>query len=231
MPFRRLFVYKQLCLLLLTTSSLISAHITWSPPENISDLNLESYYESIALDPSGNAVALWTSYNQPAGLLQLYAATKLLGQPWIPDGPISPSTMWGGNGALAVDLSGNALVVWVGNISGTEKFYAVTKLFGNIWSAISEIAPVQATDYVLAIDPYSTARVIWYVQSPGLFQVWVSESTFSGGWGSWSAPQLLSGASTGSIYPDMAIDPSGNTVAVWEDSQTIVAAIKPNLKK
>jgi hypothetical protein len=209
---------------ILLICSCLQANYTWSPPVQVSDPTYESYAPSIAIDPQGNAVAVWTTYEQSMGLLVVQASTKLYGQPWSAPQIISIPGELSSYGAVKVDSQGNAVAVWGANVGGNG-IRSATKLFGQAWSVPDLVPTINGgIGYAFALDNNGNISILWYEQIPMVgFQVYSSERTLSSMW----SPALRMSPSNSAIYPNIGIDANGNVIGTWEDGQSIVAASKP----
>ena len=103
-----------------------------------------AYTPQIAVDPMGNATAVWQQ-SVSSGPIIISASTKVYGGTWQsadrPDGSSSSHSSF--NPQIAVDSMGNATVVWqwFDNVSETI-IQASTKLYGGAWQTT---APVEVT--------------------------------------------------------------------------------------
>ncbi len=214
---------KTLSCLLLICSSLF-ANFTWTPDVQISDPSVQGEAPNIVLDPNGNAVAVWGIYNYSLGQLVVQAATKLYGQPWSAPETISNPVELSAEPLVVVDPNGNALAVW-GSNNGI--LHSSTKFFGQPWSPQDSVplGGSGAEGFDLVMDMNGLATLIWYEQTFMVgFKVYASEKPLGG---SWDAVATLLSGSGGAIYPAVGIDAAGNVTGTWEDSQNIVAALKP----
>ena len=210
--------------ILLLICSCLQANYTWLPPVQLSDPAYESYSPSIAVDPQGNAVAVWTTYEQSLGMLVIQASTKLYGQSWTAPQVISIPAESSAYGIVRVDFQGNAVAVWSANVAGNG-IRSATKLFGQSWSAPDLVPTINGgIGYAFTLDNNGNVSILWYEQIYMVgFQIYSSERILSGMW----SPALRMSPSNSAIYPNISIDPNGNVIGIWEDSQNIVAALKP----
>jgi hypothetical protein len=82
----------------------------WSTPETISDPLQSASTPSVAIDPSGNAVAVWT--RSDGTNLRIQAAYRPAGGPFQPATTVSASGQDASAPTISMDNSGNALVAW-----------------------------------------------------------------------------------------------------------------------
>src|SRR3990167_6218366 len=117
-------------LFLSLTLSVIGNQIdTWSsPPDTISSTGIDSSNPHLAMDASGNIVAIWLEGDV------VVSKTKLLNQSW------SSADTLSGIGAssprIVVDTSGNATAIWIegGAVNTADK------PFGMTWSGATLLA-------------------------------------------------------------------------------------------
>lgn len=199
----------------------LQASYVWQSPIFLAQ---EGSFQTIALDPSGNAIAVWKA--QVSGHSVVQAATKLFGQPWsAPEVISNPSVDIDGPVLVRVDAQGNGIVVWVEPFS---QLNSAVKLFGQPWSGPSPV-PTSANveDFDLAMDPNGNSTVVFDTsRSGGTNQIWSSERTLLGPWG---ASVQISDIATIDDYPFVGVDSSGNVTASWGDStnNNIMVATKP----
>ena len=81
----------------------------------------------------------------------------------------------------------------------------------------------------VVVSPNGTVIAVWTRSDGSVFRFQTAERTPTG---NWSAPQTISDPGFGASGPAIAVDPSGNTVAVWTQSDgtngRIYAAYRPN---
>jgi hypothetical protein len=182
----------------------------------------------IAFDASGNALAVW---HQSDGMRDNIYANRF-----------SPGTGWGtaelveidnAGGAsspqIAFDASGNALAVWRQSDGMRNNIYANRFSPGTGWAA-AELIEIDnagtANNPQIAFDASGNALAVWE-QSDGMRRnIWANR--FSPGTG-WAAAELIEINNAGGAYgPQIAFDPSGNALAVWEQSDGMRTNIYAN---
>ncbi|MCE9658547.1 MAG: immunoglobulin domain-containing protein [Burkholderiales bacterium] len=172
-----------------------------------------------------NAVASATS--NAATLTVLSATTaKSWGTPQLlrTDGDDTNTTA-----ELAMDGSGNALVVW-----GQEFSSSLSRV--DIWSnrftvgagwgtaqviESNDLSSTSNSQPFVAADAAGNALVVWYQSSgSGSFNsIWANRYTAGAGWGT---PELIETGNAGSAYsPNVAVDRNGNGLAVWAQSNGV----------
>jgi hypothetical protein len=121
---------------------------------------------------------------------------------------------------IAVDPDGNALVVWSQSDNGMYGRYNIwsnryTPVGG--WRTAEVIDPNDANtgnaeQPAIAIDANGNALSVWRQRYRGAFQVWASQYTPAGGWGTASLIGPVAGDAGGT---QVAMNSHGNGVAAW----------------
>lgn len=192
----------------------------WGDPSTLSIEGVTSLFPRIAIDGSGNALALWVSYGAESTLYaSRYDATT---QSWQQTGNgavvISQSSSGPSEVQVAMDGSGYGWVAWQEDQDGYEAVFASRyDPSTHTWSTAHRISPESAI-----VNDFSLA-----VASSGKVVVAFSESVSGGGvikaayydGTSWqysqdSAPSLseAGGNATGA---QVAINDAGESVAIW----------------
>lgn len=191
----------------------------WGAAELIETDDTDSAFTPhVAVDSEGNAIAVW---RQSDGTRFNIWANRF-----------TPSGGWGapellesdnaGNALtprVAIDADGNALAVWY-QTDGTRN---------NIWS--NRFTPSGGWDTAelietnnagsasgprIAFDADGNAVAVWQQSDGTRNNIWSNRFTPSGGWG---AAELIENDNVGSAsIPDVAVDPAGNALAVWYQS-------------
>jgi len=134
--------------------------------------------------------------------------------------------------SVAANASGDAVVVWeereftgancTGGITGNEIWASRYSAASNAWSTavrVSADAPPNSTLFAfepaVTLDAAGRAMAIW-IQDDTVSPISVWFSRFDGT--SWSAPALLSNGTRNTNEPTLAIDGSGNVIAVWSQN-------------
>lgn len=174
----------------------------------------------IAVNASGAAVAVW---EQNSGSRKDIWANRYL-----------PASGWAGaelietnnagsavNPEVAIDASGNALVVWAQWDGSLFNIWASRYQPGSGWgdAAVVETGAGDAQTPQIAMNASGAAMVVWQQADGGRTSIWARR--YAGG--SWSGDALLietDNAGDG-VKPQVAIDASGNAIAVWQHSDTV----------
>jgi len=173
----------------------------------------------VAVDVNGNAVATWTYFDGARYdiLVNRYSASS---HGWDPVTPSLTATATGSGDAprVAVDVAGNATVVWAQADAGRYSIWANRLTAGSGWGTAALIETADAGDAALpqvAVDGIGNAIAVWY-QSDGTRNDIVSNRFTAGaGWGTAAVLETGAGAA---LRPHVAMNSSGNATAVWDQS-------------
>jgi hypothetical protein len=171
----------------------------------------------IAFDANGDALAVW---DQGDGIRQniwsnrYTAASNAWGTAVLIEtdsgGAISPQ--------LAIDANGNALAVWSGGLNiWSNRYTAATNSWGT--AALIEINAGSAGRPHISIDANGNALAVWAqdgdTTSATRDDIWSNRYTIGSGWG---PPVLIETNMGGADNPRIAMNASGNAIAVWQQS-------------
>lgn len=175
--------------------------INWLPsPVTISTLGQDSAEPRIAMDSSGNVIAIWNEN----GVIK--SSSLPFNGSWSAISTVSNSGA--SQPQLAVDPVGNATAVWIEN----NLVKAATMPSGGNWSAITTLSNSGASAPSLAVDTAGNIAAVWVLG--GTIQA--SIKTFGGNWPlALSVSTLSSG--TNNDNPQIAMSASGTVMAVWHN--------------
>ncbi len=213
------------CLILISTSALQAA--TWSPPIDVSAAGQDAYFPQVVIDASGNAVAVWTRSNGTNFIIQ--AATLPYGSStWTPTADLSAAGQDAAFPQVGVDAAGNAVAIW-SRSNGTNTIIQGAKLpFGtSAWTPTTDLSAAgqDADKPQIAVDAAGNAVAVWS-RSDGSNSI-VQGATLLFGSAIWVATTDLSASGQDADSVQVAVDASGNAVAVWrrfDGSNTIIQA-------
>jgi ribosomal protein L28 len=120
---------------------------------------------------------------------------------------------------VAVDPNGNAVAVWYQS-DGTR-----TNIWANRFTPTASWGPAElietdgaanASWAQVALDPNGNAVAVWTQSDGTRDNIWANRFTPTAGWG---AAELVEADNAGDAWePQVAVDPNGNAVAVWYQS-------------
>ena len=193
---------------------------SWLASVDLSAVGGNAQFPQIAIDKFDNAIAVWSRYNGSNGIIQSSRYTN--NGSWLAPVDLSETGRDAESPQIAIDNTGNAIAVWRGSngsngSNGTIQASRYT--YNGSWLAPNSVANLSDTggnaDYPqIAIDNLGNAIAVWRESngSNGIIQA----SRYTNG--SWLAPALvanLSAVGGNAQSPQIAIDNTGNAIAVW----------------
>jgi len=180
----------------------------------------------IGFDDSGNAVAVW---NETGGL---YAAKYIRNQGWTAEVLVTSEEVY--DPVLAVNGAGNVFVVFTEIKPVGEDSHGITQLASSVWAvrftttggwetptALQYPNGYDANHPAVAIDEAGNAIALWSGYngpsnySGSIVRIYANRYVVGSGWVS---RKVIDTTNTYGAYtfPQIAIDGSGNGLAVWE---------------
>ncbi|QBX54465.1 PKD domain-containing protein [Nocardioides seonyuensis] len=184
---------------------------TWSDPVALSSPGQDARTADVAVDGSGNAVAVWERSNGTHTIIQ--TATRTAGA-WSGSTDVSTAGQNAYLPQVAVDPAGNATVMWYRSNGAHTVIQAATRPVGGVWPAPTDVSVAGQNAYGprLVIDSAGTVTAVWR-RNNGVHNVIQSAVRPAGG--SWSAPADLSAAGQSANTPRLAVDGQGGVTVVW----------------
>jgi hypothetical protein len=185
----------------------------WTPPDTISIPGQNIGEPHIAVDPEGNATAVWSRYNGSHWIIQ--ASTKPFEGSWQTPADLSNAEQDAEGPQIAIDSEGNATAVWYRSNGSNWIIQASTKLSGGSWQTPADLSDIGQDAEVphIALDSEGNATVVWY-RSNG--SNWIIQASTKLSGGLWQhTPDDLSDTGPNAVVPQIAVDSSGNATAVW----------------
>jgi hypothetical protein len=195
--------------------------LSWSTPENLSESGQNAEVPRIAVDGSGNAVAVWRRSDGNDDIVQ---SSRLVagGASWSTPVNVSPAGIQSATPRIAVDGSGNAVAVWrLADVGGTIIQSSRLAAGGVSWSTPEQLSVFSALgtssdNPQVAANGSGNAVAVWQQSNGSDTIIRFSQSTDGGA--NWSEPTDLSEPGQSAIHPEVAVDGSGNAVALWRRS-------------
>lgn len=191
---------------------------SWSTPANLSESSQSAGHQRLAVDGSGNAVAVWKRYD---GNVDIVQSSRLLagGVSWSTPVNVSPDGIQAATPQVAVDGEGNAVSVWRSyGVDGTIIQSSRSTDGGASWSTPVQLSvyPGSSDNPQVAVDGEGNVAAVWQQSNGSNGIIRFSRSTDGGV--SWTVPTDLSEPGQSAITPEVAVDESGNAVALWRRS-------------
>jgi len=198
----------------------------WAPNVKVNDDAGTAWQgqPSLAVDPDGNAYAVWSDVRSGAWEYDIYSSFRPVGGSWGPnvkvnDDPASYDGQW--NPSIAVDPSGNAYAVWEDQrwapVATTSTYFSY-RPSGGSWGPNVKVTDGRslAVDPSIAVDSNGNAFAVWTDYRHGDANIYFSYRPAGGDWGT---SVMINDDPPGVLErdPSIAVDPAGNASAVWED--------------
>lgn len=218
---------RAVALWILGTSALTVQASTWQPgsgwsaPVPVSS-NGSAAELAMAMDPAGNVVAVWTEVDTHSiWSSRLDAAAAAWSAPVLLETGLGEA----GDPQVAVDAAGNAIAVWwqhdAPSFSSPMSILANRYVTGAGWAgalAIENDPQGNGEPPRIACDAAGNATAVWRWGQAGssgpISTVWSNRFTPGSGWGS-AGPATADVDVDGSVPPEVAVDDSGNAIAIW----------------
>ena len=197
----------------------------WKTRVRISDgLNNVAVYPKVVMDGSGNAIAVWPESD---GTHNHLWANRFTGGAWGSAAQLETNA----NGdamppSLAGDAAGDAVATWAQSDGTAVSAYGISYTAGSGWGApaLIETSPnvVYSFSYSntvrVAMDSSGNAVTVFAQKSGTYYQVTVATRPAGGSW----SPVMGIGAAGGDLlFPNIAMDASGNYLLAYFNGTTI----------
>lgn len=175
----------------------------------------------IAFDASGNALAVWDQFDGTRK--SIYANRYTAGSGWgVATILETDDTGDALDPQLAFDANGNALAVWYQYDGTHNNVYSNRYTAGKGWGVavlVSNTIPVVggAINPRIAIDAAGNVLTVWTQYDGSTFNIWANR--YSAATAQWGIATRVETANAGTAaWPQIAVDRSGNALAVWMQS-------------
>jgi hypothetical protein len=184
----------------------------WGSPQQISLPAAATEGPKLAMDRSGNAVAVWHSSSDGHNS-SVQAAVRPVGGDWSAPQDLSAPGEAAFNADVAVE-AGRATAVWTVMHNSRPVVQSSSRTIAGTWEAAETISAQTGAAYlpVIAMDDQGGAVASWQWWD-GAYRV--IQAALRPADGVWSAPEELSGPGRGASAPRVAMDASGNALVGW----------------
>lgn len=190
---------------------------TWSDPFTASPEGHDAIRPQISANAAGDVALVWKQSDGVTDriMAQHRLASGLVSMP-VPLATAAQDDV--GDPHVAVDGGGNFTAIWQQLAGGDRRVHARTRPPGGNWSTVDIISAAggPARDLALSANPgASGATAIWTRDNGVDYRVQVSSRLSTT---TWTAADTLSTAGQDAISPQVLVEPSGKTTAVWARS-------------
>ncbi len=211
----------------------------WQRPVTLSPGSRYAGGAKVALDPKGNAVAVWTAAaTESSFATRAQAATRPRGRRWSRPVRISAAGEAVSELEVEVDARGEATALWGRSLrQGFSIVRSSVRPLGGTWQPPVNVSPAgeQAGGGNLALDDRGNATAIWdryttFHEDTDQYDIVVRAATRSPR-GVWQAPTDVSAAIGRNGDAQVAAGPNGPAIAIWEAvgarAVVVQAAVRP----
>lgn len=188
----------------------------WATAVRVDGDDAGSTYEpQVAIDPAGNAIAVWAQYDLTRD--NIWASRFTPSGGWGVATRIETDNTGNASAAqIALDDNGNAWAVWRQHDSIRDNIWANRFTPASGWGTAT---PIEADNTGDALAPQIAVGVagafaVWIQSDGASYNVWFNRYTD----GAWTAPALLEAAAGNAQDPQIRIDAAGNALAAWAQS-------------
>jgi len=193
-------------------ASRYTANTGWGTPVKIQTGTDYAYGVQIAIDANGNALAVW---------IQIDTAVHIWANRYTANTGWGTATTIETNNAdnadypqIAFDANGNAMAVWSQSTAAVGSIWANRYTANSGWGVATTIESGAGDAYgpQIAVDASGNALVVWSQTNGTVYSAWANRYSA----GQWGSAALIETNDTDSVGgPRIAIDASGNAIAVW----------------
>jgi hypothetical protein len=186
----------------------------WGAAENLSS---EPGGEAqVAVGEGGTVIAIWTGPNG------VRSGVRPAGGSWLPAEDISPADGNTFHPQIAVAPGGEAIAAWVQHTDTGMVIRSAARPSGGPWQLpAQDLSAARAVTIRprIAIDAAGRAVAVWETfegtYGPSPVGEWATKSSFRPPGGPWQPEQRVSAVGQSASEPQVALDGSGNALAVW----------------
>lgn len=187
----------------------------WETPQLLETGSEQSHSPHIALDPDGNAVAVW---GQDDGLVRhIWAAVHTRDAGWAAAELIEADVGSAFRPQVAMDGNGNAWAVWYQDSGGVTSIWRNHYDAGTGWGTAQLLETDDsgdARDVRIASDPSGNALAVWYQSDGAVNSIWSSRFAAGSGWG--AAAMLEEDNSGHATLVQVICGSNGQGLAIWQ---------------
>src|SRR3990172_9341444 len=187
----------------------------WGAAVSLESNNLDAVFPQVAVDPRGNAIAVWRQFD--GNIDNLTANRYVAGLGWTGEVLIEAEDAGGATQPqIALDPQGNAIVVWRQSNGTRDSIMANGYVAGVAWGAPVYVETDDAGNAAypqVDADTAGNAVAVWHQSDGTRTNIWANRYAVGAGWG---PAQLVETLDLGDAeYPDVAMDAAGNALAGW----------------
>ncbi len=183
----------------------------WGTPTLIETDNAgDARTPQVAMDPSGNAVAVWEQSDGVRYNIWANSYSAVDGS-WGTATLLETNNGDASGSAITMGHAGNALAVWVQSDGVHYNLWANRYIVGSGWGTATMIT-ANVIGVRIAGDADGNAMAVWMGGTSWPWNVGATSYSVASGWG---VGTLVEADTANSVYPEVAMDINGNAIAVW----------------
>lgn len=191
----------------------------WGTAELIESDNAgNAGYPRLAVDPSGNVEVVW--FQSDGVRYNIWSNRYTPGSGWGTAGLIETDNAGSSNTPeISVDSSGNFIAVWSQDDGTRYNIWSNRYTSGSGWGTAQLIETDNAgnaSNPQISFDSSGNAVAVWHQDDGTWENIWSNRYTSGSGWG--TAGLIENDNSGDAYYPQVGVDPSGNAIVVWYQS-------------
>ncbi|HXH81238.1 PKD domain-containing protein [Nocardioides sp.] len=191
-----------------------STNGSWPIAMTISPAGAESRAPEVTVDADGDVTAVWRQLE--GAHYRVQARTRRDGLNWLAAAvPLSEAGQSATDPHVAYDAAGNLTAIWSRSDGSNERIQASTRPAAAGWKVIPDTLSVAGSDArtpQLAADANGTTTAVWVRDHGTWDRVEASSRPLDS---NWSNATVLSANGRNGQVPQIAVDPAGNSIAVW----------------
>ena len=190
---------------------------TWSGPQVIQAGVDDAAYPQVALDASGNAVAVWIQYNGAGQYTVRTNRYRADTDAWEEAQVIQMVAAEARDPQVGMDGAGNAVAIWIQD--GGTGIYTVwaSRYSAGVWTAprVIQSGDTDATGPQVAVDSAGNAVSVWYQQESDTGDYTIRANRYAASAAAWGTPQVIQRGTDDAGFPQVHCTANGEAVAVW----------------
>ena len=197
----------------------------WQVPMQVSNSVNDigyTYNGAVAMDASGDAMAVYYSWNDTHGYTA-FAALYKAAVGWQAPVAIDQPYDWSFNPVVSMNAAGKAVAVWEVWNGAYYSIFANRFIPGTGWGTAQAIESTAnySVSPTVAVDGAGNAIATWYEEDGSTYHVYAAQFSTTLGW---LPPFSVETSANWAIYPSVAMDAGGNGVVTWIEYRRAVRA-------
>jgi hypothetical protein len=199
----------------------------WGTAELLENNDVESVDNvHLAIDGSGNAMAVWTQANPIGSRTDVWARRYVIGAGWGTAQVIEVNDAGSAYQAqVAMDFNGNAIAVWWQYDGTNYNIYANRFTVAGGWGSPVLLENNNGWAYApkIGIDGLGNAVVVWYQANSTTLNIWSSRYVVAAS--NWTVAQQIESSAADSRDVALAVSANGVAVTTWREFNGLTDAI------